>query len=118
MELALERADVPLGQLGRDGFVAEDPLHAGLGIVEVAPHRVDRDVRALLRRHLQALDLAGAARGVEHGDLDARDVVVTIQRSLAGVAAGGHEDEGLLRCGRGSSLPPREAWASAGGRSP
>ena len=93
------KADVPLGQFGRNGFIPEDLLHAGLGVVEVAAHSIDSDICTLLRGHLQALDLAGAARGVEHGDLDARDVVVAVQRGLAGVAAGRHEDEGLFGAG-------------------
>ena len=59
-------------------------------------HCIDGDIIALLRGHLQALDLAGAARGEEHGDLDAGDVVVTIQRGLAGIAAGRHQDQRLL----------------------
>ena len=90
------QADVPLCQLGSNGRVAEDPLHAGLGVVKVAVHCIDGDIIALLRGHLQALDLAGAARGEEHGDLDAGDVVVTIQRGLAGIAAGRHQDQRLL----------------------
>ena len=68
------KADVPLGQSGRNGFITEDLLHAGLGVVEIAAHGINGDICTLLRGHLQTLDLAGAARGVEHGDLDARDV--------------------------------------------
>ena len=93
------KADVPLGQSGRNGFITEDLLHAGLGVVEIAAHSINGDICTLLRGHLQTLDLAGAARGVEHGDLDARDVVVAVQRGLAGVAAGRHEDEGLFGAG-------------------
>ena len=90
------QADIPLCQLCRDGPIAEDPLHAGLGIVKVATHGVDGDIFALLRCHLQTLDLAGAARGEEDCDLHTGDVVVAVQRGLAGIAAGRHEDQGLL----------------------
>ena len=90
------QADVPLCQLGSNGRVAKDLLHAGLGIIEVAAHSVDRHIFAFLGHHLQALDLTGAARGEEHRDLHTRDIMVAIQRSLAGIAAGRHQDQCFL----------------------
>ena len=90
------QADVPLCQLGSNGRVAKDLLHAGLGIIEVAAHSVDRHIFAFLGHHLQALDLTGAARGEEHCDLHTRDIVVAIQRGLAGIAAGRHQDQCFL----------------------
>ena len=90
------QADVPLCQLGSNGRVAKDLLHAGLGIIEVTAHSVDRHIFAFLGHHLQALDLTGAARGEEHRDLHTRDIVVAIQRGLAGIAAGRHQDQCFL----------------------
>ena len=90
------KTDVALFQLGSDGLIAEHLLYAGLGIVEVAAHSVHSNVSALLRCHLQTLDLAGAASGVEYGNLHTGDIMVAVQRSLTGVAAGGHKDQGLF----------------------
>ena len=90
------QANAPLFQLGGNSLVAKDLFHAGLGIVKVAAHGVDCHVGTLLGGHLQALDLAGAARGVEHRDFHTGDIVVTVQGCLAGVTAGGHQDQGLF----------------------
>ena len=90
------QADVPPRQLFGHGLVGKDPLDAGLGVVKVAPHRVDRHIGPLLGGHLQPLDLAGAAGGVKDRDLHPGHVVVAVQGGLAGVAAGGHQDEGLF----------------------
>ena len=90
------KTDVALFQFGSNDLIAEHLLYAGLGIVEVAAHGINRHISALLRCHLQTLDLAGAASGVEYGDLHTGDIMVAVQRSLAGVAAGGHKDQGLF----------------------
>ena len=55
------------------------------------------DVAALLGLHLQGLDLGYAVLGIEDQDLGALHVLKAFQRSLAGVAGGGHQDaDGLL----------------------
>ena len=90
------KADIPLSQPGRNGLVAKDFLDARLGIVKVAAHGIDSDIFALLGSHLQALDLTGAARGVEHRDLHTGDIMVAVQSRLSGIAAGRHQDQGLL----------------------
>ena len=91
------QADVPLGKLCCNGSVTKDLLHTGLCIIKVAAHSVHCHVGTLLRCHLQALDLAGTARGIEHCDLHARDIMVAVQSCLAGIAAGRHKDQGLFR---------------------
>ena len=44
-------------------LIGKDALHGALGIVEVAAHAADGNVRALLRAHLQLLDAAHLALG-------------------------------------------------------
>ncbi len=71
-------------------------LHAGLGIVKVAVHGIDGHVIAFLGGHLQVLDLAGAVVRVEHLDLNAVQVSIASQCSLAGIAGGCHQNAGRL----------------------
>ncbi len=42
MELALERTDVALFQFGSDSRIGKDLLYAGLGIIKVAAHGINR----------------------------------------------------------------------------
>ena len=70
----------------------EDVLHAGLGVVKVAPHGADPDVIALLGGHLRLLHRRHAAVGIEYGDAGAGHVVEALHGRLAGVAGGGGED--------------------------
>ena len=77
--------------------VGEDRLDAGLCVVEIAADRADAHVRALLRDHLRALDVADAAVGIEHDDARARHIAEAFQRRLARVAAGGGEDGDFVR---------------------
>ena len=83
-------------QFGGNGFIGKDALYAGLGIVEVALDSVDLDVAALLGSHLQMLDLAGAGVGVKDLDLNAVQVRITGQGSLAGIAGGRHQEAGVF----------------------
>ena len=76
--------------------VGEYVLHAGLGVVEIAPDRANAHVAAGLGDHLGLLHVADAAVGIEYHDPRALDIVEALQRRLAGVAAGGGEDHDLL----------------------
>ena len=83
-------------ELGGDGGIGEDFLHAGLGVVKVALHGVNLHVRALLGCHLQVLDFTRAVVRVENFDLNAVEVGVARQCGLAGVAGGRDKDAGRL----------------------
>ena len=85
-----------LRQLPGKLLVAKDALDARLRVVKVALYGADVDVIAFLRDHLQLLRGGDAVHGVEHAHLRALDVAEALQRGLAGVAGGGHEDEHLL----------------------
>ena len=67
-----------------------------LAVVEIALHRHDVDVGALLRAHLQLLHLGYAVVGVEHHNLYALGVFEPLERGLAGVARSGDEYEYLF----------------------
>ena len=79
-------------RFGKD-VIREDALHAGLRIVKVAVHGNHMGVRAAGRDHLQALRLTHALARVKHAATRPRHVEEALQRGLAGVAAGRHEDE-------------------------
>ena len=51
---------------------------------------------ALLGRHLQVLDLAGAVVWIEHFHFDAVEISITRQRGLAGIAGSRNENAGRL----------------------
>ena len=74
----------------------ENILHAGLGVVKVAPDGRDGHVAALLRHHLGTLHLRDAAVGVKYADAHAGHVPEALQSGLAGVAGGGGEDQDIL----------------------
>ena len=71
-------------------------LHAGLGVVKIAPDGTDADVAALLGLHLPLLHGADAAVGVEYDDLRARHVLKARHGGLSRVAAGGGQDQDLV----------------------
>ena len=87
--------DVPSGKLLSKGLVAENLLDAVLRIVKIPLDRDDTDICALLRAHLQVLDLRHAARRIEHEDLDLIDIGKTFERRLARVARRGNENQNL-----------------------
>ena len=72
--------------------VGEDALYCALCVVEVAVDGDNLDVRALLRRHLELLHRGNAVYRIVDHDLGARDIVEAVERCLAGVARGRHED--------------------------
>ena len=77
-------------------FVAEDVLHAGLAVVEVAAHAPDLHVVAGGRDHLLALDVAHAAIGEQHADAHVLGVLEAFKRGLARVARSCHQDEEVV----------------------
>ena len=79
---------MPRRKLRRKCIIAENLLHAGLRIVEIAANRKNMRVVALLRDHLALLHLADAITGIEYDDLCARHIRKSLQRSLAGIAGG------------------------------
>ena len=84
-------------------------LHARLAVVKVAAHGTDRDVFALLRDHLGALDRADAAVGIKDEDARTGNVVKALEGGLAGVAGGRRQHDALaslaaLRARRGDEL--------------
>ena len=83
-------------QLGGNGLIGKDALYAGLSVVEVTLNGVDLDVIALLGSHLQMLDLAGAGVGIKDLDLNAIQIRITGQGSLAGIAGSCHQNAGGL----------------------
>ena len=99
-----------LGQALCELAVGEDALDGALGVVEVAAHAAHRDVAAGLGGHLEFLNAAHLALGVEDGDACAGSVRKTGERSLARVARGGGYDHDVLcRSIRGASRPRHEA---------
>ncbi len=76
--------------------IGEQRLYAGLRIVEIAPQRAYANIGALLRHHLEALHLADALAGIEHQDLRIRYIPEPLQRRLAGIAGGGHQNDDLF----------------------
>ena len=76
------------GQLG----IGKNGLYATLCIVKVALDGQHVDVVTLLGSHLQTLNLAGAAVGIENADLGAGYVGEAFQRGLSGIAGGGHQN--------------------------
>ena len=74
----------------------EDALDPGLGIVKVALHGADLHVIALLTQHLGFLHGADAGLGVKDDDAHAGHIPEALHGGLAGVAAGGSEDEHIL----------------------
>ena len=74
----------------------KDALDAGLSVVEVSPHRADADVVPVLGGHLGLLHGADPAVGVEDHDLGAGHVPKARHGSLAGVAAGGRQDQDIV----------------------
>ena len=74
----------------------ENGLHAGLGVVEVALDRADLDVLARLGDHLGLLHGADPVVGIKDQDADAVNIAEALERRLAGVAAGGGEDEDIV----------------------
>ena len=81
------------GELRCHRRIAEDLLHAALGIVKVAAHGHDADIVPRLRHHLESLDGADAAVGVEHHDADSLGIGETFECRLARIARGGDKDE-------------------------
>ena len=74
----------------------EDVLHAGLGIVKIAPDGAYSHIAALLGHHLGALHLGHAAIGIEHADADAGHITEALQSGLARVAGGSGENQDFL----------------------
>ena len=100
-DLGHEAADVD--RVGRGEFHAfvgellpevrgEDLLDGALHVVEVALDGGDRDVAALLGRHLQVLDVAHLAMRIEDRDADAGHVHEARKGGLARVARGRRRD--------------------------
>ena len=83
-------------ELAGKGLVAKDALDAGLRVVKVALYGADVGIFALLGDHLELLRGRDAVDGVEHADLRSLHAAEPLQRGLARVAGGGHEDEHLL----------------------
>ena len=77
-------------------LVAEDVLHAGLAVVEVAAHAPDLHVVAGGRDHLLALDVAHAAIGEQHADAHVLGVLEAFERGLTRVARSCHQDEEVV----------------------
>ena len=75
-----------------DFFVAENFFYAGLRVVKISSDRRDVYIAADLRDHLQSLNFADAAVGIENHDFSLRHVRETGQRRLAGVTGSRHED--------------------------
>ena len=75
--------------------IGENSLDAGLRVVKIAVHSDYMRVAAAGSHHLQTLRLRNAAVGIEHAAARARHIEEALQRRLAGVAAGRHEDEHL-----------------------
>ena len=82
-----------LGQLCREGAVIEDGLDGGLAVVEVAAEAEYGEVLPRLRDHLQLLQGRDAGVRVVHADAGVGAVGETVERRLARVAAGRHQDE-------------------------
>ena len=76
--------------------VGKDALDLRLGVVEVAADAGDGHVGAALAGHLQVLDVADLAVGVEDGDAGAGHVGKALEGGLAGVAGGGGHDHDVL----------------------
>ena len=74
----------------------KDLLYAGLSVVKVAADGAHADVAALLGLHLPLLHGADAAVGIEHDDLRAGYITKALHGGLAGVAAGGGQDQDLV----------------------
>ena len=75
-------------------LVGEHRLHQVLAVIEGAVHGHRMDVGRVQRGHLASLDLAGAARGVKHHDVEAVAARHRLHRGGAGVARGGRDDHG------------------------
>ena len=81
---------------GVDLRIGKDALHGGLRIVKVAPDADSVHVPVRRCRHLQALNLRGAGRGIEHDDLRAVHSGEALHRGTSRVAACRGEDEDAL----------------------
>jgi hypothetical protein len=79
--------------------VGEGCFYQILAIVEIAFYGNVANVTGGDGRHLPALDFAGAAFGVEDGDIDAGAAGTGLDRGAAGIAGGGAQD--------GDALVPR-----------
>ena len=76
--------------------VGENALDPALGVVEVALHGAHPHVAALLRHHLQLLNLAHAVFRVEDQNLCLLNVLKALQGGFSRVPGGGHQDTGGL----------------------
>ena len=84
--------DAELVEFVANFFVAEDFFNAGLRVVEVAADSRDVDVVAGLSDHLQTLNFADAAVGIEDHDFCLWNICKTSQGRLARVARCCNED--------------------------
>ena len=84
----------PPVQLRPDGFIGEDPLHAGLGIVKVADDRPDVHILSLLGHHLLLLYGGHAVLGIVDLNPGLWHVGKALHGRLAGIAGGGHQNAG------------------------
>ena len=66
-----------------------------MGVIKIAPHGRNRDIFAPLGHHLALLYFTYAPFGVEYHNGGAGDITKALQRSLAGIAAGGGQNDGL-----------------------
>ena len=88
-----------------EGVVSKNRLDRGLTVVEVALDREHGQVVPGLGDHLALLDGGDPTAGVAHGYLGMRAVREPRQRSHAGVARGGHQDEEVAVA---AALRPRQ----------
>ena len=86
----------PARQLPAEPLVGEEPLYAGLGVVEVAHHGGYPHVAPLLGYHLQLLDLGNPVLRVEHQNFSPGHILKALQGPFARVAGGGHQNAGRL----------------------
>ena len=85
-----------LPHLHRFFGIGEDRLDRALRVVEIALHRDHSGIIALLRDHLQTLDIAHALLRIENDDPHARNIGKAFERGLARIARSRRQDHNLL----------------------
>ena len=79
-----------------EGLVPEEGLDLALGIIEVAGNADYISIIALLRQHLQFLDMANATLRIEDHNLGAGHIRKAGHGRLTGIAGGGSQDDDFL----------------------